>query len=393
MTSREDAAADRRHMRRALELGERGLGRVEPNPLVGAVVVREGRVVGEGWHAEYGAPHAEVRALEAAGEAARDATVYVGLEPCAHRGKTPPCTSALLEAGVERVVVGCRDPHPEAGGGAEALHRGGVRVDVGVEGRAAARLNAPFLWRQRIGRPFVTLKLALSLDARIAAREGERTRVSGDEGWRHVHRLRAGHDAVLVGRRTAEVDDPRLTARGEIEPRVPAVRVVLDSGLSLKPTSTLARTAGEAPVWVVCTRAADRSTAAALEESGVRALELPPAEGGGVALSALLEKLGEEGVGSLLVEGGGRVAASFLREEAVERMHLLYAPVLFGARGVEGFPGPRPPAGAGWRIAGREALGRDTLLELESPSLVGLIDRAAVPEAAGGGAGRNRADG
>lgn len=375
-------AADRRHMRRALELAERGLGRVAPNPLVGAVVVREGRVVGEGWHGEYGAPHAEVRALEVAGEAARGATVYVGLEPCDHRGKTPPCTEAILRAGVRRVVVGCPDPHPEAGGGAEALRREGVRVDVGVEGREAARLNAPFLWRQRGGRPFVTLKLALSLDARIAAREGESTAVTGDGAWRHVHRLRAAHDAVLVGRRTAEVDDPRLTARGDVEPREPAVRVVLDSGLALSPTSRLARTTEEAPTWVACTAPAPGPAAAALAEAGVRVLELPAGSSGRVDPTALLEHLEGEGIGSVLVEGGGRVAASFLREEAVERMHLLYAPVLFGPDGVEGFPEVRPAAEEGWRISARAALGRDTLLELESPALADLVDRAARPEAA-----------
>lgn len=382
MTSGAGETADRRHMRRALELAERGLGRVAPNPLVGAVVVRDGRVVGEGWHEGYGAPHAEVRALEAAGEAARGATVYVGLEPCDHRGKTPPCTEAILRAGVERVVVGCPDPHPEARGGAKALRRQGLRVDVGVEGRAAARLNAPFLWRQRGGRPFVTLKLALSLDARIAAREGERTAVTGDAAWRHVHRLRAAHDAVLVGRRTAEVDDPRLTARGDIEPREPAVRVVMDSGLALSPTSRLARTTEETPTWVACTAPAP-AAAAALEEAGVRVLELPAGTGGGVDPTALLERLGGEGIGSVLVEGGGRVAASFLREEAVERMHLLYAPVLFGSDGVEGFPGGRPATGEGWRVAARDALGRDTLLELESPALADLLDRAARPEAFG----------
>ena len=366
-------------MRRALELAERGRGRVAPNPLVGAVVVRDGRVVGEGWHAEFGAPHAEVEALEAAGAEARGATVYVGLEPCAHHGKTPPCTSALMEAGVERVVVGCRDPHDEAGGGAAELRQGGVRVEVGVEARAAARLNAPFLWRHRTDRPFVTLKLALSLDARIAARQGERTGVTGEEAREHAHRLRAEHDAVLVGRVTARVDDPRLTARGELRPRVPPVRVVLDSGLALPPTSRLVRTADEVPVWVACTDAADPSTADELEAAGVRVLELPAGPEGSVDVEALVDRLGREGLGSVLVEGGGRVAASFLRAGRVERMHLLYAPVLFGADGVEGFPGPLP-TGTGWTTAERRALGDDTLLMLESRALREVLAEAAAPE-------------
>lgn len=377
--------ADRRHMRRALELAERGRGRVAPNPLVGAVVVRDGRIVGEGWHAEHGGPHAEVRALGEAGEGARGATIYVTLEPCAHHGETPPCTGALLRAGVARVVVGCRDLHPEARGGAVALREGGVHVDVGVEGRAAARLNAPFLWRHGAGRPFVTLKLALSLDARIAAREGERTDVTGEAARRHVHRLRAAHDAVLVGRRTAEVDDPLLTVRGDVEPRVPPVRVVLDSGLALSAASALARTADEAPAWVACAGSPDPDRAAELEAAGLRVLEVP-AGGGGVDPAALLERLGREGVDSVLVEGGGRVAASFLQAERVERMHLIYAPVLFGAGGVEGFPGA-PPRGARWRTARREALGEDTLVEVESAELARLLDEAAAGEAGPAGPG------
>lgn len=378
MTPGEGEAADRRRMRRALELAERGWGRVAPNPLVGAVVVREGRVVGEGWHAEFGTPHAEVRALEAAGGEARGATVYVTLEPCAHRGKTPPCTSALLQAGVERVVVGCRDPHAEAGGGAGELRRRGVPVDVGVEGRAAARLNAPFLWRHRAGRPFVTLKLALSLDARLAAGRGERTALTGEAARRHVHRLRARHDAVLVGRATAEVDDPRLTARGDVRPRVPPVRVVLDSELSLSPGSRLVRTAEEVPVWVACTGRAGASAAEELAAAGVRVLELPEGPEGGVDVGSLVDRLGREGVGSLLVEGGGRVAASFLQAGRVERMHLLYAPVLLGGGGVEGFPGPRPGDG-GWSVARRRGLGADTLIELESRALAEVLEEAAAP--------------
>lgn len=364
--------ADARHMRRALELAGRGRGRVEPNPLVGAVVVRDGEVVGEGWHAEYGGDHAERRALAAAGSRARGATVYVNLEPCTHSGKTPPCTDALAEAGVARVVAGCPDPHPEAAGGLEELRRAGVEVEGGVERRAAARLNAPFLWRHRRVRPFVTLKLALSLDGRIAARPGERTAVSGEAAWEHVHRLRAEHDAVAVGRRTVEVDDPRLTVRRDPPPRRPPVRVVLASRPRLPGEVRLVRDGDAAPVWIVARPEDVRDPAAVPEE--VRVLEAPPAGSGpGVDPAGALRTLGEEGIGTVLLEGGGRVAASFLRAGTVERMHLIYAPKVFGAGGVEGFPGQGPP-GPSWRVAQRRALGEDTLLVLESPDLSELID-------------------
>lgn len=364
-------------MRRALELAERGRGRVAPNPMVGAVVVRDGAVVGEGWHREHGGDHAEVEALRDAGGRARGATVYVTLEPCTHRGKTPPCTEALLEAGVGRVVVGCRDPHPDAGGGAVRLRDAGVEVTTGVAGREAARLNAPFLWRQAAGGPFVSLKLALSLDARIARTPGDRTDVTGEEAWARVHRLRASHRAVLVGRRTAEVDDPRLTARGDVEPRRPPVRVVLDSRLRLDPGSTLARTAGDAPVWALCAPGADAGRRERLEEAGVRVLEVEAAgDGEGLRPGAVTDRLGREGVGSVLVEGGGRVAASFLSAGRVQRMHLLYAPVAYGPRGVEGFPGLALEEGT-WRPAAREALGRDTLITLESRALRRVIGEHA----------------
>lgn len=388
-------SADRRFMGRALELARRGRGRAAPNPMVGAVVVRDGEVVGEGWHAEHGAAHAEAEALREAGGRARGATVYVTLEPCAHRGKTSPCTEALLDAGVRRVVVACRDPHPEAEGGAEALREAGVEVDVGVEGREAARLNARFLWRQARGAPFVGLKLALSLDARIARSPGTRTAVTGEEAWGHVHRLRAGHRAVLVGRRTVEVDDPRLTARGDVRPRRPTIRVVLDSRLRLDPSSTLARTAGEAPVWALCAPGPPADRRDRLEAAGVRVLEVGEERDGGPAVreataaggaaarggregteragaglppAAVTGRLGREGVGSVLVEGGGRVAASFLAAGVVQRMDLLYAPVVYGRDGVEGFPGLSVPEGR-WAPAGRRALGRDTLIRLESRDL------------------------
>lgn len=370
------SAEDAGHMRRALELARRGRGRVEPNPLVGAVVVRDGTVVGEGHHAEFGRDHAERRALESAGPAARGATVYVNLEPCAHHGKTPPCAEALARAGVARVVAACRDPDPEAGGGIEALRAAGVEVEVGVEREAALRLNAPFVWRHRRDRPFVTLKLALSLDGRIAACPGERTAVTGEVAWEHVHALRAVHDAVAVGRRTVEVDDPRLTARGEPRPRRPPVRVVLATRPRLPPGARLGEPAADPPVWVV----AAAEPGDDLPPDGPRVLSAEPArDGRGVDPGDALRRLGREGVDTLLLEGGGRVAASFLRAGVVERMHLVYAPTVFGSEGVEGFPGEPPDGDRGrrWRTVDRRALGRDTLLVLESPGLAAVLDAAA----------------
>lgn len=379
------ADGDARWMRRALRLAERGWGRVAPNPLAGAVVVRDGEAAGEGWHAEHGAPHAEAQALREAGDRARGATVYVTLEPCDHRGKTPPCTEALLDAGVARVVVGCRDPHPEAGGGVARLRESGVDVTVGVEGGEAARLNAPFLWRHAREAPFVTLKLALSLDARIAREAGTRSAVTGEEAWAFVHRQRAAHGAVLVGRRTAEVDDPRLTARGEVRPRRPPVRVVLDTRLRLDPGSALARTSGDAPVWVLCAPGPPAGRRSRLEEAGVRVLEVDEAdEGPGLRPGAAAARLAEEGVGSVLVEGGGEVAASFLAAGRVQRMHLLYAPVVYGEDGVEGFPGLETERSA-WTPVERAAHGRDTRVTLESRELRGLCRRLGAEDDAGVG--------
>lgn len=370
---------DRRHMRRALELARRGWGRTAPNPMVGAVIVADGEVVGEGWHEAFGEAHAEAAALSTAGDRARDATVYVNLEPCAHTGKTPPCAEALVEAGVGRVVVGCRDPHPEAGGGVRRLREAGVEVETGVEGMAAGRLNAPFLWRQTDARPFATLKLALSLDARIAAREGERTGVTGPAAGRFTHRLRAGHDAILVGRRTAEVDDPRLTARGDPTPRVPPVRVVLDTGARLPLEGRLASTAGDVPVWVMCGPGTPEERRDALRAAGVEVIPVGEGDGrSGIAPGAALARLADRGVDSVLVEGGGRVAASFLRDGGLQRLHLLYAPVLFGPDGVPGFPDVAPTSGE-WIPVGRRALGRDTLITLESRSLTERLRELAEP--------------
>src|SRR3954451_1208374 len=242
-------------MPRALELAERGRGHVEPNPLVGAVIVRDGRVVGEGWHQRYGEAHAEVHALAAAGAAARGATLYVTLEPCCHHGKTPPCTDAVLRAGVGRVVASMLDPNPlVAGKGAERLRAAGVAVEIGVGEAEARRLNAPYLKLLRTGRPYVHLKWAMTLDGKICTRTGDSKWISNEASRRRVHELRGRVDAILVGVGTALADDPQLTAR----PRGPrtATRIVLDSRGRLPPTSLLAATARIVPTLVATTAAA-----------------------------------------------------------------------------------------------------------------------------------------
>lgn len=349
-------------MRRALELAEAGWGRVHPNPLVGAVVVREGRVVGEGAHLEYGGPHAEVAALREAGTGARGATLYVTLEPCVHFGKTPPCTDAILESGIGRVVLAAEDPHAEAAGGADRLERAGVAVTRGVEREAARAQNALFLRPLETGRPFVALKLALSLDARIARRPGEATRVTGPVSEAEVHRLRGGFDAILVGAATARVDDPRLTVRQGPPPRVAPVRVVADPRVTLAPESRLAETAAEVPVWVLAAGdaladPAARERADALRSRGVEVVEAPPGPGG-LDVAGALDRLWERGVRTVLCEGGGRLGSALLNAGRVDRMYLFTAPRLFGEEGVPAFPDATEMRG---RIVASRWVGEDTL--------------------------------
>lgn len=372
-TATEGTPDDAAWMARALELARRGRGRVEPNPLVGAVLVTAGVAVGEGHHAEYGGPHAEVEALRRAGERARGSTLYVNLEPCAHAGKTPPCTEAILAAGVRRVVAACSDPHAAAGGGAEALRAAGVEVTLGPAREPAARLNAPFLWWHRTGRPFVSLKLALSLDGKIAAAPGRRTRLTGPEAGAFTHRLRASADAVLVGRGTVAVDDPLLTARGEATPRRPAVRVVMDSRLRTPPDSALLRSADQAPVWLLSAAESDAVRRSELEDAGARIFEIPEISPGRLSVPAALERLRELGVRNVLLEGGARLGRSFLEAGVVQRLYLLVAPVLLGEEGVAGFPGAAPGSDPGWRLVACERLGDDALLRLEREELLGAL--------------------
>jgi diaminohydroxyphosphoribosylaminopyrimidine deaminase / 5-amino-6-(5-phosphoribosylamino)uracil reductase len=344
-TERPAAPDDGVFMRRALVLAERGWGRTAPNPMVGAVVVRDGNIVGEGWHAEFGGPHAEVEALRAAGELARGATVYVTLEPCIHHGKTPPCTDALLAAGVRRVVVACEDPNPVARGGARRLREAGVEVTLGVEEPAARELNAPFFHALTSDRPFVRLKLALSLDGAIADHTRQPGWLTGEAARHEVHRLRADADAIAVGIGTVLADDPELTVRHAPAPRVPPMRVVFDTSARLPRASRLAHGAREIPVVVVCW-APEPAHAAALEQAGVTLIHAATTRDALVALR-------ERGVRSLLVEGGATLASSLVQEALVDRLVIFRAPLVLGAGSLNAFgsaPAVRAADAPRWRL-------------------------------------------
>jgi diaminohydroxyphosphoribosylaminopyrimidine deaminase / 5-amino-6-(5-phosphoribosylamino)uracil reductase len=350
-------------MRRALALAERGWGRTSPNPMVGCVLVKDGEVVGEGWHTEYGRPHAEVEALTAAGGAARGATAYVTLEPCAHRGKTPPCTGALMAAGVRRVVYGADDPNPKAAGGGEVLRAAGIEVTGGVEAAAAREVDPAFFHAhgpEAAARPFIALKLGLSLDARIADGSGRSVWITGDESRSEVHRLRAGFDAMAVGAGTAAADDPLLTVRGPVTPRIAPARVVFDRTLRLPLDARLVRTTADAPVVAVCEPGAPADRRSALEGAGVRVLT-------GEGLAGGLKALRDAGIRSMLVEGGALLASALIAADVVDRLYLFYAPVLLGPLGMNpfgGVPSPALPDAARWRRLETRTFGADTLLVL-----------------------------
>jgi diaminohydroxyphosphoribosylaminopyrimidine deaminase/5-amino-6-(5-phosphoribosylamino)uracil reductase len=317
-------------MRRALAEAERGRGAVEPNPLVGAVVVREGRLLGVGHHERFGGPHAEVVALEAAGAGARGATLYVTLEPCCHQGKTPPCTEAVLGAGIRRVVAAMTDPFPQVdGGGFARLVAAGIAVESGLLDTEARRLNAPYLKRVATGRPYVIAKWAMTLDGKTATASGDSHWISGPRSRALVHELRGRMDAILVGIGTALADDPQLTARPPGPRR--AARVVLDSAARLPPDGRLARTALEIPVWVAVTERASAARTAALAALGCDILNLPG--NGPVPIVPLLDELGRRGVTNLLVEGGSHVLGAFLDAGQVDAVDVYVAPIICGGTG------------------------------------------------------------
>lgn len=354
-----------RFMRRALELAERGWGRVHPNPLVGAVVVRDGVIVGEGLHREFGGAHAEVEALAAAGDAARDATLYVTLEPCSHQGKTPACTDAITRAGVATVVFGADDPHPEARGGAEILRHAGINVVAGVEAEAVRAQNAIFFHQLTHDRPFIALKLAMSLDARIAAAPGQRTKITSDEADQEVHRLRSGFDAIMIGNNTARVDDPLLTVRHARPSVRPPVRIVLDSNATTSSASALVRSVSEAPLWVVCGAAAPRNRREELEKAGAQVVVIDAADETRLPIQDVLRELRARGIHSVLCEGGNAVAATLVEEGLVDRLYAFIAPIILGAGGVPAFSVAKVEKSGSWRTGRIAQVGNNALLMLE----------------------------
>jgi diaminohydroxyphosphoribosylaminopyrimidine deaminase/5-amino-6-(5-phosphoribosylamino)uracil reductase len=334
------------HMRRALELAAHGEGLVEPNPMVGCVIARGAEIIGEGWHRRFGQAHAEVEALRIAGDRAAGATLYVTLEPCRHFGQTPPCTQAILAAGLRRVVVAQRDPFPEvAGRGIAELQAGGVEVQLGLFEAEAQRLNAPYLKLIHTGRPWIIAKWAMTLDGKIATRAGQSRWISGPQSREIVHRLRGRVDAILIGRGTAAADDPLLTARPP-GPRTP-VRVVLDTLASLRSESQLARTARETPVLVAVGRESTETSRSRLCAAGC---EVFVCEGDTHAarLGALLDELGRRRLTNLLVEGGGQLLGGLLDARQIDEVHVFIAPKLVG-----GSSAAAPMAGQG--IAGMSA--------------------------------------
>jgi len=360
-------------MLRALDLALRGWGRVHPNPMVGAVLLDDGTVIGEGYHAEFGGPHAEVVALEAAASA-RGATCVVSLEPCAHHGKTPPCADALIAAGVSRVVYAVGDPTAEAEGGAARLRGAGIEVVEGVERQRAMALNAAFFCTaRRPARPFLALKIATSLDGFLADHSGRSQWISGPAAREYVHWLRAGFDAIAVGRKTAEVDDPQLTVRGAVEPRIPPKRVVITATGVVRSNLHVFRTAGEVPTILMV--AGGQGVPAAPGSRGSTGGRSSSTSSTSPTLQTItcrdiasgLEALRKHGIRSVLVEGGGSLATSLLATDLVDRLYWIKAPFWLG-KGIAAF-GERTPADLEaahrWTVSEQRALGPDTLLVID----------------------------
>jgi diaminohydroxyphosphoribosylaminopyrimidine deaminase/5-amino-6-(5-phosphoribosylamino)uracil reductase len=328
---------DEAMMRRALALAERGRGLVSPNPLVGAVVARDGRVVGEGWHDGPGNPHAEIHALRAAADFARGATLYVTLEPCDHHGRTPPCTNAILEAGVARVVAAARDPNPVVDGrGFERLRSAGVEVTAGLLEAEAERMNEAFATHIRTGMPLVVLKMAATLDGKVAARDGSSRWITGQEARDEVHRMRGAADAIVVGAGTARADDPSLTVRDPEYRGRPVMRVLVDAGGRVPATAGLF--SNEAPTLVATTEAAPVGRRREWAEAGADVVVFD-ADGDEVPLEALFAHLGKRDVQLVMLEGGPTLAWSAVRDGLVDKLVLFLAPKLVGGRDAPGILG------------------------------------------------------
>jgi diaminohydroxyphosphoribosylaminopyrimidine deaminase / 5-amino-6-(5-phosphoribosylamino)uracil reductase len=345
-------------------------GRPSPNPHVGAVVVKDGQVVGAGHHERAGGDHAEIAALRAAGDLSRGATLYVTLEPCNHHGRTPPCTDAIIKSKVSRVVIGCRDPNPHVEGkGVENLRDAGIEVIFPVREGPAQKVIAPWVKYVTEGMPYVSLKLALSLDGRIATRTGASKWVTGPDARAKVHLLRARNDAVAIGIGTALADDPRLTVRDT--PGDSPLRVVFDTKLRLPLDGRLVVSAQEIPTWVLCGLDASAAAEEALTSAGVECLRVPLATEGRVDAASALRLLASRGVVSLMVEGGAELAGSFLAGRFADELHCFVAPILLGPRGRAGavdWAGPDTPqqapriASPAWELVGSDAYAHGQIL-------------------------------
>jgi diaminohydroxyphosphoribosylaminopyrimidine deaminase/5-amino-6-(5-phosphoribosylamino)uracil reductase len=369
--ARESKAADQRFMALALSLGRRGQGHVWPNPAVGAVVVKDGIIVGRGWTQPGGRPHAEPEALKRAGEAARGATLYVTLEPCSHFGQSPPCADAVIAAGIARVVSAIEDPNPEvAGQGHARLRAAGITVDIGPGTAEAARDHAGHFRRVRDKRPHVILKLAVSPDDKIAAAGHKPVAVTGEAAKARVHLLRAQCDAILVGIGTVRADDPLLTCRlPGMEARSP-VRVVLDRSLRISGTSKLVHSARQTPLWVMTSNLAEAPAAMKLGAAGAQVMRVPTATAPppGLDLAAVLQALAEKGITRLLVEGGAKVASSFVAANLVDEVWLLRGADPVGADGVpalDALPLSAITQSPAFKLRASETLQKDTLTVYE----------------------------
>jgi diaminohydroxyphosphoribosylaminopyrimidine deaminase/5-amino-6-(5-phosphoribosylamino)uracil reductase len=340
-------------MRRAHELALRGWGRTFPNPMVGAVIVAAGDVVGEGWHGEYGGLHAETVAIAGAGERARGATLHVTLEPCAHTGKQPPCADAIIAAGIARVVIAVPDPNPAAAGGADRLRAAGIVVEMASPDPAASAYNFRFLHQYADSRlPYVAVKLAVSMDAMIADANGRSQWISGTAALEWVHWLRAGFGAIAVGARTAVADDVQLTVRGRVEPRIPPVRVIFDRRGTMSPGHRVFAGNSDASVVVIVGSGVNQAARDRIEGAGAGVVVAD-------ALGPALESLAIAGIDSVLVEGGGRLAGALMRDNLVDRVYQVQAPRWLGS-GIPAWPGIEPAAlgdAARWRMLAVELLG------------------------------------
>jgi len=360
-------AADQRFMDLALTLGRRELGRTWPNPAVGAVVVNDGVIVGRGWTAPGGRPHAEPVALARAGEAARGATLYVTLEPCSHVGKSPPCTDAVIAAGIKRVVSAIEDPNPEvAGQGHAKLRAAGIAVDIGIGATEAARDHAGHFRRVRDHRPHVILKLAISADDKIADAGHKRVAISGEVAKARTHLLRAQSDAILVGIGTVLADDPLLTCRLPGMAARSPVRVVLDPALRIPGNSRLVHSAREVPLWVMTSKLAEAPAATMLGAAGAEVIRIASTYTSlpGLDLSAVLHALAERGITRLLVEGGARIASSFVAGGLVDEFWLVRGARAIGSDGVaalDHLPLTSITQSPGFRVRASENLGEDVL--------------------------------